>query len=651
MGRVIKIPKVAKSQWLFYCDEKSSGMADYIDFWTYDPSDLINDETNPYEHMYTKGRWYLDTDRKKGYHYTRIRIEFSKSQGCGNEEFTVDSDLYSLYLNKAYYSTQADTLNARNPELPSSIHFVQADKLKMIQMANEHLKRRGYDCTIEFEGDAPECGGVRPDISELLKAENKKHFVIAKPKGRLSHALYLFNPDLTDIVYSTPQDPRSRITALNNVPMYTVVNCEWQKVGKANLRFSDCNDDMCEDTAGIISNGLDPLIISKIGTIQKGNEKSFLNKKFPTCCVPPTDKDSSLSGPIKDLLDKHGKTFYLLGKEEGQPQHKLYLFNLGDVVGTGLTYTAIQKAVCYIQESCQWKLESENATFKFSKARDDIDTNFYLLTIDKLGHPAPNVGTITHRKANEFLLKKFPTCNVTRPEGGPNPDDTLKPDFGGGGGGDRPPDDGSGGLFPEHNNPLPPPEIPPCGGGDGSGQTPVSEIKLLQVPELSPSYENTYDFDSKSAQETFFKNKPSASVYKYSYLRKDQVIQIGSHVDNIHCYNYLMYKNKFGKWYYCFIMRKEYVNERTTRIYITTDVIQTYLFDYTVGPSYVERCHVPRWKSGEPTPEYEPEGLEIGSPIQVESNPFDFVFQDSYIAVCSNPLGEIPSRSVLKKKE
>lgn len=389
-------------------------------------------------------------------------------------------------------------------------------------------------------------------------------------------------------------------------------------------------------------------------TCLKGSSDKIVGDLFAGDFVDAdsSNKDSTLADDIKDLLDKEGKTFYLLGKPKGSDLPKLYLFDLGQVLG-GLQYTHIKDAVVYKQEQCKWVREGVS-DIKFSNLIGEVDTNFYLLTPDKLVQPH-TISLITQRKANEYLLKHFPTCSIDRPEGGENPNENLKPDFGGGGSGGQGGIGGSGqdGFFPEHNYPLPKPEVPPCGDDpDAGSQAPVSRIYLLSVPELTPSFDDTYDFVSKEAQERFFTSKQSFELGNYSYLRKESAIQIGSHVDNIHCYNYLMYKNKYNKWYYCFIMDKQYINERTTKLIIATDVIQTYLFDYVLAPCFVERCHVHRWnKDGTPTLEYEPEGLEFGEPIQEDVYTLDYKFDDTYIAVCSNPLGIIPSRSALKKAE
>lgn len=194
-------------------------------------------------------------------------------------------------------------------------------------------------------------------------------------------------------------------------------------------------------------------------------------------------------------------------------------------------------------------------------------------------------------------------------------------------------------------NPTPPelPE-PPKPIETACGSTPASDILLLAVPELSMDYSNTWRFENQKEQQKYFLSKQQKAFEKYSYLRKDNAIKVQCYIDDIHSSNYVMYKNKADKWYYCFITNKEYINENTTKIYIKTDVIQTYQFDFTLAHSYVDRCHVHRWdRSGNILPEIEPEELEFGEYVQEES--IDICnFENSFVAVCSNPLGVIKNR-------
>lgn len=56
-------------------------------------------------------------------------------------------------------------------------------------------------------------------------------------------------------------------------------------------------------------------------------------------------------------------------------------------------------------------------------------------------------------------------------------------------------------------------------------------------------------------------------------------------------YNYVMYQNSnySDKWFYAFIVNMRYENDSTTYITIATDVWQTWQFDLTFKPSFVER--------------------------------------------------------------
>lgn len=67
--------------------------------------------------------------------------------------------------------------------------------------------------------------------------------------------------------------------------------------------------------------------------------------------------------------------------------------------------------------------------------------------------------------------------------------------------------------------------------------------------------------------------------------------------------NYCMYKNSnFGdKWFYAFINRVEYVAPNCTKLYLQTDVWQTWFFDITYGQCFVEREHVNSDKIGKHT--------------------------------------------------
>lgn len=138
----------------------------------------------------------------------------------------------------------------------------------------------------------------------------------------------------------------------------------------------------------------------------------------------------------------------------------------------------------------------------------------------------------------------------------------------------------------------------------------LTEVYLLNVP-LENDYLHTLYFSSKSAQESYFKGKTVYKETDFSYQRKDNKIRYPLHYDDLTGVNYVMYRNKgyTGKWFYAFIVKKEYVNDGQTDIYIETDVMQTYAFDYNIKTSFIEREHTKNDTVGANTV---PENVEMG---------------------------------------
>ena len=143
----------------------------------------------------------------------------------------------------------------------------------------------------------------------------------------------------------------------------------------------------------------------------------------------------------------------------------------------------------------------------------------------------------------------------------------------------------------------------------------LTEVRLLNIP-LERDYKHTYYFPDKTTQTNFFSNGFNAMpiVYDCSFLRKDGIIRYPAHIDSLEKANYVMYKNASHstRWYYAFIIGKEYKNDNMTELRVETDVMQTYLTEYTVRPSFVEREHTIDDVLGRNTV---PEGLELGEYI------------------------------------
>lgn len=141
---------------------------------------------------------------------------------------------------------------------------------------------------------------------------------------------------------------------------------------------------------------------------------------------------------------------------------------------------------------------------------------------------------------------------------------------------------------------------------------PNSDIYLLKGVNLDNKYKHTFKFTNATNQRSYFDGKRYKDYPNYQYIRADSIIKIQEQYDDIINCNYLMYQNNSGKWIYCFINKKDYINENTTALHIETDVMQTFQFDYTVNPSFVAREHILYDNVGNNTI---PEDFDLGTPV------------------------------------
>lgn len=125
-----------------------------------------------------------------------------------------------------------------------------------------------------------------------------------------------------------------------------------------------------------------------------------------------------------------------------------------------------------------------------------------------------------------------------------------------------------------------------------SSIAPNSEIWLIKAPIESDNL-NHLNFASQTAQLNYFKNLPHITYTKYMYMRHDSSIQIEGNAEDIMRYNYMLYKNAaYGdKWIFAFITNVEFSGNDVCTVYFRTDVFNTWYFDVTFKPSYIEREH------------------------------------------------------------
>ena len=162
--------------------------------------------------------------------------------------------------------------------------------------------------------------------------------------------------------------------------------------------------------------------------------------------------------------------------------------------------------------------------------------------------------------------------------------------------------------------------------------TPQGQIYLCKTPLVS-DYKHQLTFSNLQAQLSYFNSKIEKTFDNYTYIKHDNMIKVGENIDNIINCNYLFYKNTgfTNKYYFCFITNMEYINENCTAIYFTTDVFQTWQFDITYHPCFVEREHVNDDTIGAHTVE---ENLNVGEVICESIDEYN-KFTGYYIAVSS----------------
>lgn len=167
-----------------------------------------------------------------------------------------------------------------------------------------------------------------------------------------------------------------------------------------------------------------------------------------------------------------------------------------------------------------------------------------------------------------------------------------------------------------------------------------SDVFLCQVVDIDNIYQNTIDFENIQSQHHYFTSRVGISVSEISYIRKESVIKVPYLVDDIFKYNYLFYVNN-NKTYYCFINEMEYISDSATAIHFEIDVMQTFMFDYSLGQCYVDRCHVDRWVDpSTPIKNLLDEGLTTNDYTQIDKIKL-YEYRDAYLIVSSVPLGNL----------
>lgn len=145
---------------------------------------------------------------------------------------------------------------------------------------------------------------------------------------------------------------------------------------------------------------------------------------------------------------------------------------------------------------------------------------------------------------------------------------------------------------------------------------PTNRVRLIKNVPFSISYQDIVLFDNANAQQNYFNSLPYIEFDNITYTRNNGQIKVSANRETLLDYNYMYFQNtNYGtKIFYAFITDVIYINPNTSLIKFVIDEWQTWCFDLTFRPTFIERKHCKRWNSdGSPVVNTVPEELNYGS--------------------------------------
>ncbi len=180
---------------------------------------------------------------------------------------------------------------------------------------------------------------------------------------------------------------------------------------------------------------------------------------------------------------------------------------------------------------------------------------------------------------------------------------------------------------------------------------PIWAIFYQNVP-LDNTYQKSIDFDSKEKQILFFEDYLFRQSFDYTFIKNNEVNVSLSYHEAIKI-NYLSFERQnieaSPKIYYAFITDVIYVNDKVSKLVYEIDYFQTYMFDYTLGESFIDRKHQARakisWESVDRVFNDVPEDLDLGKTYNKLSD-FNFTkatgnvpLDNLVLVIAKKPLG------------
>ena len=174
----------------------------------------------------------------------------------------------------------------------------------------------------------------------------------------------------------------------------------------------------------------------------------------------------------------------------------------------------------------------------------------------------------------------------------------------------------------------------------------MSTIYLCSIPEFSQDYKHVGRFIDVSRQLAFMNARVKKQVESNTKVDRFMTsVTLNTPMDTtVRSCDYLFSRTTDGEYVFYFIEQIEILTTSTVRLSVTLDVWQTYHLRLRLAPSFVERCHVARWKSPNiPTNEIasEPLGNYESTVIKEENVPNH---KGVYIITSTTPLGKVSNR-------
>lgn len=146
------------------------------------------------------------------------------------------------------------------------------------------------------------------------------------------------------------------------------------------------------------------------------------------------------------------------------------------------------------------------------------------------------------------------------------------------------------------------------------------------------AHKHVRDFENESKRQTWFANQ-THDVFSCNYDKVNRSLKVEMEYTQAMGYSYCIVEIVNQQPLYCFIDDVTLINDRTVAFSLSVDVWQTYLFKFTLGRSFVSRCHIDRWSKSSTKPAlqlYPVEGIDGFQVVKSEkqlvqsSNDYDY---------------------------